>query len=213
MEHTGFVTTGEVARRCGVQINTVKNWIQSGLLPAVRTPGGHWRIAADDFARFLQRQGYVPEAAKAPVGQTHKTEGADERCRILIVDDDPETREFVSGALDLLDLPHEVRQAADGYEGLIEIGRFSPHLLLLDIMMPEINGLEVISRLRQRGGPERDMAIVVLTGVSDRPLVLRRLRDAAPDAILAKPVSASVLIDVCRELLLSRCPIPECRHG
>ncbi len=178
-----YLTTGEAARLCGVQLNTIKNWIRSGEVPAIRTPGGHWRIPRAGFLAFMERMGI-------PVPEELKNDGK-KKPSILIIDDDPAAHELMSGILGL-ELPDcDIHSAFDGYTGLIDIGKYQPDLILLDIMLPEINGLEIIHRLKQPDSPMPDARIIAVTAASDRKLVVNRIRAAGPEALLFKPLDAA----------------------
>ena len=182
-----YLTTGEAARCCGVGINTVKRWIQKGELPCVITPGGHWRIPAEAYEQFIARL----QAASPQPAANHK---------ILLIEDDPAMCTLVEGAFALADFPHTFDIANDGYSGLIKIGAMQPDMILLDIMLPEINGLELMQRIRasQEG---HDARIVVITGAGDRRLVKRAIEAAAPDALFHKPFDTSELVATAQALL------------
>lgn len=186
-----FLTTGEAAERCGVKINTIKRWIRAGLIKAVQTPGGHWRIPASEFDRFLQQQGMAQSRPARPA----------EPARVLIVDDDPLMHEFVNYAVEASVSGASVEHAYDGYSGLLMTGLFRPHLLVLDIMLPEINGLEIISRLREHEQLGGEMRILALTGANERKHVTRRLKEAQLDAVLFKPVGIGELTGTVGRLL------------
>ncbi len=187
-----YMTTGEAARICDVRVNTIKHWIQKGSIEAVLTPGGHWRIPKEAFSRFLHAWN-IP----APITFQEKKETP----RILIVDDDPQIHELIRGAMDLAPFSCEVSSAYDGYAGLVQIGLIRPQLLILDVMMPEINGLEMIQRLKMQPELGEGMCILALTGARDRKLVVRRLEEAGPDAILFKPVDIQELLKMSERLL------------
>jgi excisionase family DNA binding protein len=189
-----FITTGRAAKICGVRVNTIKNWIQNGSLQAIQTPGGHWRIPHGAFVEFARRHSIpVPEfmndAAEKP-----------QQRRILIVDDDPSAHELITGALDASPFQYETMSTYDGCSGLMQAGLFRPHLLILDIMMPEINGLEVIHRLKLQGDSPGGMKILAITAATDRFLVMKKLREAGPDAILAKPLKLNALTETIERL-------------
>ncbi len=172
----GYITTGQAARRLGVGLNTIKRWIARGELEGVRTPGGHWRIPEPSFRDFTRIHGLEPVVP-----------GASKPSRVLIVDDDPATCALLEGALEELALPCEVRCVQDGYSALLQVGAWCPDLLVLDIVMPGIDGIEVLRRLREDRVVGK-MAIIVITSAYDRPVLLRAVRAAGPDAILPKPV-------------------------
>ncbi|MDX8401486.1 MAG: response regulator [Mariprofundaceae bacterium] len=188
-----YRTTGEAARICGVSINTIKNWIRRGRLEAVRTPGGHWRIPAaalDAFLTRLRTENAMQDEGIAP-----------EKSRILIVDDDPAAHELIRGILDAEMPGCAVHSAFDGSTGLIEIGLLRPHLIVLDIMMPGIHGLEIIQRLKGPDSLLPGARIIAVTAATDRRLVIDRIREAGPDALLFKPLDARAFVAAARRVL------------
>jgi len=146
-----YLTTGEVARRCQVSLGTVKNWIEAGKLEAFRTPGGHFRIRSSVLKRFQTAFGFpLPE----------------EQPRILVVDDEAQFLEVALETLRDLLPSARVDGAAGGYEALLKIGSFQPHVLLLDLRMPELDGFEVCRRVK--AAPEtRTTKIVAVTALED----------------------------------------------
>jgi len=182
-----YLTTGEAAIKCGVKLNTIKNWIRSGDIVAIQTPGGHWRIPCESFMTFMK-------TFDAPITQTN-TDVAVVRKRILVIDDDSSAHELVRGALEMYCANYyEVHSAYDGYSGLIEIGRLQPDLILLDIMMPDINGLEIIHRLKADNTPLLNAKVIAITAASDRKLVVNRIHKANIEALLFKPLDIKALI-------------------
>ncbi|OIO72620.1 MAG: hypothetical protein AUJ57_05610 [Zetaproteobacteria bacterium CG1_02_53_45] len=193
-----YISTGEAARLCGVGINTVKRWIQKGELKCVITPGGHWRIIERDFRSFLKTHDITPLLPRP--SRRHK---------VLLIEDDPAMCSLVEGALELSSFDIQYDYANDGYTGLMKIGCMQPDLLILDIMLPEINGLELIHRIR-KSGICCDPRIMVITGAGDRTVVKRGLDKAAPDAALFKPFATNELI-TCVEQQLSSKPLRRSR--
>lgn len=147
-----YLTTGEVARRCQVSVGTVKNWIEAGQLAAFRTPGRHFRVESSALRRFQIAFGFPTDPGDRP--------------RILVVDDQ---QDFLDLALETLRemLPDaSVESASGGYEALLRIGSFQPHLLLLDLRMPGLDGFEVCRRVKE--APEsKGTKIVAVTGFND----------------------------------------------
>ncbi|WP_051938351.1 response regulator [Ghiorsea bivora] len=190
-----YFTTGEAARICCVHINTVKGWVRRGDIEAVISPGGRWRIVGTSLLRFLQTNGM-----SVPI------ELQERLYKILVVDDDPAVCELVRSAMKLSLLPCEVSCVGDGYSGLIRVGDLKPDLMILDIMMPDINGLEVMRRLRENPVLVENMRIVVLTGAQDSSLVLKNIKAAKPDATLFKPVSIVQLLETIQGLLAPNQP-------
>ena len=176
-----YITTGEAAKLCGVKLNTIKNWIRQGDIPAIQTPGGHWRIPRASFLTFMEK-------FTAPI-MNDKADSLMSPKRILLIDDDVSAHELMIGALEADDAKYELYSAHSGCSGLIEIGRLQPDLIVLDIMMPDINGLEIIHRLKGAESPLPEAKIVVVTAASDRRLVVNRIKKANPEALLFKPLN------------------------
>lgn len=170
-----FITTGEVARHCQASVPAVRQWIRDGRLQAFQTPGGHARIEVAEFKRFLERYGMPSYRA---------TEASDDEApRVLVVEDDPEVVQLIQDFLEVHPRPLEVEAASDGYDALIKVGSFRPDLLILDVVMPRLDGIEVCRRLR--AVPEtRDVKIIAITG---HPEMVQPILTAGADACVPKP--------------------------
>jgi CheY-like chemotaxis protein/anti-sigma regulatory factor (Ser/Thr protein kinase) len=112
--------------------------------------------------------------------------------RILVVDDDPELQQLVDFALK--QEGYEVRQALDAYAGLEIIEKEKVDLALLDVMMPGMDGLEMLSRLR---GFNKDLRVIIVTALTTPEAAVSALRDQASD-FLTKPFDISQLISAVR---------------
>lgn len=182
------ITTRRAAEHCQVSVPTLKRWIQKGDLASFRTPGGHHRIATAEFERFLRKEG-LPRFEAVPAALP-----------LLIVDDDPQ---FVQILAEVFGQPpgrFHIETATDGYEALIKVGAYRPVAIILDVVMPKLDGLEVCRRIRAM--PEtRDVKILGLTGYGD---MASALRAAGADACLTKPVPVEVLAATLDSLLLTR---------
>jgi two-component system cell cycle response regulator len=122
------------------------------------------------------------------------------RARILVVDDEPAVREYETTLLS--ELGHEVLAAADGAEALELARTTQPHLVLLDIMMPELSGIEVCRQLR--ADPRtRDIRVIVVSAV-DAKRALEESIIAGADDFLAKPIHALELMVRVRSILRVR---------
>ncbi len=168
-------TTGEVASMSHVTINAVKKWINSGKLPAFRTPGGHFRINREDFREFIDKFKFKL-----------REELLNDKSKVLITDDEPQILEFITDALIAKDKDEfEIETASDGYEALIKVGEFMPDLLIIDIRMPRIDGIEVCKRLRKQEST-KNIKILAITafGQEEKGNVLA----AGADQCLLKPL-------------------------
>lgn len=169
-------TTGYVAAACQVSLVAVKKWIMQGKLRAIRTPGGHYRIAADELDRFRAQYRFAVRAV-APT-------------RVLIVDDEPEIAMLIREQLAQSEA-WEVDTASRGYEGLLKVGTFRPDVLVLDLWMPNMDGFEVC-RLVKSNPATRSTSILAITGDASPAVAERALRSGA-DAFLIKPFNLADL--------------------
>jgi len=189
------LTTRQAAAHCMVSIPTLRRWIRAGELGAHLTPGGHRRIDLDEFQRFLRAQG----RHVYPVGPEPRT-------RLLLVDDEPLVVQML---VDLLaDGPFTIETATDGYEALVKVGTFRPGLIILDVVLPGLDGIEACRCLRRM--PEtRDVRIL---GVTGHPAMVPVLLGAGADACVTKPLDLDV---VCREVsrLASAASVPHSLTG
>jgi len=193
-----YVTTGEAAHMLGVGLNTIKRWIANGDLRGIQTPGGHWRIPDEALHGFMREHGF--STTTRPPGTPP---------RVLIVDDDPSVCALLEAILEQANSPCEVKCTRDGYTGLIQIGAWRPDVLVLDIIMPGMNGLDVLRRLRDDHELLGNMAIVVVTSAFDQPDIIRAVRKAGPDAVLSKPVDARQFLAAIGACLASPATIPQ----
>ncbi len=216
-----FLTSFEVAAACGVSARTVSNWIRHGSIPAHRTVGGHARVSAEDLRRFLaeRRMPVPPElsdleptavpsraspargspVSAAPASREGPKEKLRERPRVLVIDDDEALLEVVSEVLGAAG--YEVDTARHGFLGGYLLAHFRPHVILLDIMMPGLDGYEVLSLVRKR--PEaRGIPIVACTSLKG-PDVEGRLMAAGFNGYVKKPIDFSALRATLASLLPS----------
>jgi DNA-binding response OmpR family regulator len=170
-----------------VTINALKAWIREQRLPALKTPGGHHRIAESDLLAFAAE--LATNSRVRPLS----------RPRILIVDDD----EALLGTLkDTLggSIPEAlVRTATDGYEGLVQVGAFHPDLLVLDVRMPRLDGFEVCRRLKARPDTA-SVRILALTAYADEG-VRERIVQCGADDLMEKPFGVEKFHARIRDLL------------
>lgn len=152
-----FCSTSDAAQMLGVSLGTVQQMVETGLLDAWKTTGGHRRIRISSVESFLRkRQTGVP----APVAQPPQS-----ILRVLIAEDDRLMQALYEKTVATWDMPIQVKIVPSGFEGLMEIGRSAPDLLVADLMMPDLDGFAMIRRLR--ADPQlAHMDIIVVTGLS-----------------------------------------------
>lgn len=186
-------TVFTASKYCNVSSKTIINWIDAGHIKAYRTPGGHRRINRKDLEEFMNKQGIpIPE-----------TVAADDRKKILVVDDDPIIVESIVQSLEEDEHDYEVISAADGFEAGLQVNHFKPHLLILDIMMPDIKGYDVCKKIKST--PEtKDTKIIVLSAYLDEEK-FARMKEYGADACFSKPLPlAQLKEEVTRQLGLRK---------
>lgn len=186
MKPSRQITVRQAAGHCEVAISTLKRWIEAGTLRAIRTPGGHYRIEFAEFQRFLHQQGMAPFSRQPP-----------EQVRILIVDDDRHIVELLADLLAKDPRAFKLETATDGFDALVKVGSFRPVLLILDVSMPGMDGLEVCRRLKIHA-ETRTIQILGITGHPEKGLALM---EAGADGCLAKPLRLPVVKDELDRLL------------
>ena len=194
-----FFTTTEVARYCEVSNDGVLKWIKAGRLRAFSTPGGHYRISAEDFREFLNhyafpiQEAFFYEASTQPPAR-----------RVLIVDDEADQREFTRRGLRKTEPGWILEEAADGYGAGIKIGTFRPDLILLDLQMPGVDGLSLCRSIRSNPDTHR-VRIIALTG-DPREEIATRAEAAGADLCLTKPLELKRLRSEITRLFERRSP-------
>ena len=183
-DESRYLTTGDAAKACGVSLVAVKKWIRQGKLRAIRTPGGHFRIPADEFEQFRAEYRFGA--------------GNHRRRRILVVDDEPDIVAIITETL-RVDPRWEIAAAANGYDGLLRVGTFRPDLLVLDLRMPRLDGLEVCRRVKS-DDTTRAVKILAISGFGGEGARDEAL-GAGADAFLAKPFFTRQLDQEVRRLL------------
>jgi excisionase family DNA binding protein len=177
------LTPNEVAELLMVNPVTVRQWAARGLLRSLTTPGGHRRFLLGDVEEFARSRGATPVARHS--GRPD---------RVLIVDDDPNVGRLISEVIQERDDHVETEIAHDGFEAGAMVESFRPHALVLDLMMPGMDGFEVCRRLRARPTLNH-IRIVAVTGFPSTENVDRILA-AGADACLPKPIDPEKLLTV-----------------
>ncbi len=171
-----ILTVFKASQYCKVSPKTIINWIESGHIKAYKTVGGHRRIRKEDLADFMKRQGIpIPEE-----------DVEEERKRILVVDDDPIIVETIVQALEEDEFDYEVISASDGFEAGIQVSHFKPHLLILDIMMPDIKGYDVCKKIKT-DEETKDTKIIVLSAYLDEEK-FKQMKENGADVCFSKPL-------------------------
>jgi excisionase family DNA binding protein len=171
-----ILTVFQASKYCNVSPRTIINWVEAGHIEAYKTVGGHRRIKKSDLQDFMRKQGIpIPEK-----------EIASERKRILIVDDDPIIVETIVQALEEEHYDYEIISASDGFEAGLQVNHFRPHLLILDIMMPDIKGYDVCKKIKSNE-ETKDIKIIVLSAYLDEEK-FKKMKEYGADLCFSKPL-------------------------
>jgi two-component system OmpR family response regulator len=173
-----FFTTSEVAKYCAVTNDGVLKWIKSGKLRAFSTPGGHYRVSSEDFREFLERY-------EIPIDETFFS-GTQKERSVLVVDDEPNIREIVRRLLNELEPGLRVEEACDGYEASIKIGSMEPDLVIMDVMMPRVDGISLCKSIRENP-KTANIKVLAITAFPEQDNV-KKMYDAGADLCLIKPL-------------------------
>ncbi len=151
-----FLGTLRIARLCQVTPATVAHWIDQGYLKGHRTPTGHRRVDAEDLVAFLHEH-------QMPVPQELESEAPETKDAIVVVEDDKSYGKLLVRAIQMADLKADVTLAVTGMDGLIEVGRTNPAVVVLDYSLPDLNAAEVVERLLAPGR-QLDAEVLIVTG-------------------------------------------------
>jgi PleD family two-component response regulator len=187
----------EVANICGVVNQTAINWIKSEHLKAFTTPGGQYRVYAEDLIDFLEeRKMRIPPELGSPSDSE-----ANPRL-ILIIDDDKDLNTILSRMLQRRLQDTEILQAFDGFEAGRIIAERRPGLIILDFDLPGVNGLSLCRRIKSDPSIGRP-SVISITGF-DTESMRDELLQAGADDFFAKPLDFDGLIYKAGGLLQAR---------
>ena len=181
MVDRGPLSTREIASYCHVSPVTVWKWIKDGKLHASRLSSGHYRVDRPVLKAFLQRRGVPidPEVFSEPTK------------RVLVIDDEPAVVEIVTRGLRQFVEGLQMATARDGFEAGLQVATFKPILLILDLMMPGIDGFQVCQLIRQNPATAHSK-ILIITAFGNHQNIQRALKAGADD-YMHKPLDLARL--------------------
>ncbi len=187
MANKTVFTTGEAAKICKVSQQTIIRCFDSGQLKGFRVPGSRFRrIPRDHLYAFMRDNGIPTDALESG------------KRKVLIVDDDEELVELISDVLER-DGRFEIRVANNGFDAGMVVKEYRPDLVVLDIMLPDINGKEVCQRIRADANLE-DVRVICISGMVEEDKVGELMAAGAND-FMHKPFEVEKLIErMCRLL-------------
>jgi excisionase family DNA binding protein len=193
-----FCTTSEAAALLGVSVGTVQLWVESGLLQAWKTAGGHRRVLRDSVEGLLRKK---PGAARdtAPGAVAASTV---RRLQVLVVEDNPNLLRLYEANMSLWRMAPEVMVIDSAVEALLMIGRSSPDLLITDLHMPGMDGFAMLKVLSK--APEiANTQIVVVSGLDAAQI---DAQGGVPEGVevLPKPIPFGRLMAIANSIVSNR---------
>jgi excisionase family DNA binding protein len=175
-----WLTLGQAAKFLGVAQSTIRKWSDQGRVPAFYTPGGHRRYRRRDLEAFVDRSG--------PVGRSSGP-------LVLVVDDDARLREFVRVNLELEG--YRVREAESSEQALAAIEDEAPELVLLDVVMPGVDGWHMLREMQERHG---SIPVIMFSGQVDERAV-RHAEKRGAKGFVGKPFDPQELLTRAKQLV------------
>ncbi|MBI81680.1 MAG: regulator [Planctomycetaceae bacterium] len=180
-------TTGEAAKVCKVSQQTIIRCFDSGQLKGFRVPGSRFRrIPRDQLFSFMKENGIPTDALESG------------KRKVLIVDDDEELVELLVDVFDR-DGRFDIKTANNGFDAGMLVKEFRPDVVVLDVMLPDINGKEVCQRVRSDSSLD-DVQIICISGMVEADKVAD-LKLAGANDFMQKPFAVEKLIERTCELL------------
>ena len=181
------LTTRQAATLLNVSVRTVQLWVESGVLQAWKTAGGHRRISVGSIQQLLDEKQDKQTPIRRPNNKGPVT--------VLIVDDDKDTLLLYKMLINNWFPSLQVETAEDGIDALVKIGTFKPTVVITDLQMPQLDGFAIIERLHNDAQYDYLTAIVV-TGMGAAEVTASNLPNSVP--VLHKPIPVEEL----KELVL-----------
>jgi excisionase family DNA binding protein len=174
-------TTGEAAKICKVSQQTIIRCFDSGQLKGFRVPGSRFRrIPRDQLFSFMRDNGIPTDALESG------------KRKVLIVDDDAELVELITDVL-VRDGRFEIRTVNNGFDAGMMVKEYHPDLIVLDVMLPDINGKEVCQRVRADPNMN-DVRIICISGMVEDDKI-SELKAVGANDFMHKPFEVEKLVE------------------
>jgi|UniRef100_A0A7C3EKH8 two-component system OmpR family response regulator len=183
----------EVANICGVVNQTAINWIRNGYLKAFTTPGGQYRVYAEDLKTFLDERGM-----RIPDELSELMQDEVEWKTILIVDDDTDLNGLMKKYLEKKLDGYMIYQAFDGFEAGKALANYRPGFIFLDIDLPGVDGHKLCKKIKEDPAFGKPF-VIAMTGL-DIPEEKRAILDEGADAFFGKPLDFEMVVKTVNEL-------------
>ena len=177
-------TTHDLSRLLHVNPRSVINWIEQERLQSFRTPGGHRRVRHEDLMVFLRKHN-IPMPAALAAGNLN----------VLIVESEEDVARSIQESLAIQN-GYKISTARDGISALLAIGRERPDLMIIDVKIPGVDGLEVCRQIKS--DPKSHTAVIAIGGQPDGA---GDATTAGADAFMPKPLDRETLLSHVKKLL------------
>ncbi len=175
-----YLTPNQVAELLMVTPTAVRQWAEKGELSALTTPGGHRRFLPSEVDRFAHQRGLTLNSGSAgPM-------------RVLIVDDDKQFSRYLKAFFEGLQDEVITEVANDGFSAGLKVIEFKPHVVLLDLMMPGMDGYQVCEAIKSEPA-SKAIRVVAMTGFPS-PENIEKILAAGAEVCLAKPMDDDLLL-------------------
>jgi len=172
-----YLTPKDTAAYLKVSTETVRQWAKSGRLKAETTLGGHRRFCIEEVERFSDYMQFKRKSVSD--------------IRVLIVDDDKQYVRYVEELLKTFSEEIKVEKAYDGFEAGHKVDTFKPTIVILDLIMPSINGIEVCRYLKNNE-QTKNIRIIATTGYAS-DINTHNFLNAGAELVLEKPIEVNLL--------------------
>lgn len=176
-----YLTPGQVAKLLMVSPAALRIWAEKGEIKALTTPGGHRRFSPTEVKRFAAERGLTTR----DTGQ--------KKMSVLIVDDDIQFASYLKKLLRKYPDSIDVAVANDGFDAGIKVSKLEPDVILLDLMMPGLDGFDVCQRIKT--SPQTShVRVIAMTGFPSPANVIKILSLGA-EVCLSKPIDKNELLE------------------
>jgi excisionase family DNA binding protein len=174
--YDGYCGTSYAAKMLGISVGTVQGLVEKNDLKAWKTQGGHRRISLQSIQDYQRRHNLAPASMMQ----------GEDRLRVLVVEDDENTRLMLQANFDRWGLPLDAVMYSSAMEALLDMPSLQPQVLLTDLKMPNVDGFEFLKTLSAHN-LFSNFAVVVMTGMSVEDV---QMKGGLPDGVqlLQKPI-------------------------
>lgn len=173
-----YCGTTYAARLLGLSVGTIQTLVEKNELQAWKTQGGHRRISLPSILQYQRRQN-MPQITAAK---------ADQRLKVLAVDDDPIAREMLKNFATRSDMSLDCTIMASGLEALIDMASIQPDVLIVDLNMPGVDGFELLRTLRNNSQFSK-MSCLAVSALTQEEI---NSRGGLPEGVIFMPKPLSM---------------------